>query len=90
MRVNDKKENMNCTDLKGVWWSMKDLEERINRKQQWIKKYILYQPKFKELLDIDNGGFVFYPKKPGQTWTFQATKMSDFLEKNFAEIHKQF
>ncbi|MEC1718420.1 DUF771 domain-containing protein [Schinkia azotoformans] len=72
--------------LKGVYWSMKDLEERINRKHEWIKENILYPPKFRKLLDVDNGGFVFYPKTKGQTWSFHASKMADFLEKNFHQI----
>lgn len=72
--------------LVGVYWSMKDLEARINRKHEWIKENILYPPKFRKILDVDNGGFVFYPKTKGQTWSFQASKMADFLENNFPRI----
>ncbi len=28
--------------LLGVYWSMKDLEKRVNRKSEWIKENILY------------------------------------------------
>lgn len=72
--------------LTGVYWNMKDLENRINKKQFWIKDNILYRPKFKEVLDSKNGGFVYYPDSKGQPWSFQAIKMAEFLDKNFKEI----
>lgn len=72
--------------LVGVYWSMKDLEARINRKHEWIKENILYPSKFRKILDVENGGFVFYPKTKGQTWSFQASKMAAFLENNFPRI----
>ncbi len=74
--------------LVGVYWNMKDLEQRINKKSEWIKENILYPQRFRKILDSDNGGFVFYPKAKGQTWSFLATKMAAFLEKHFAEIFK--
>ena len=36
--------------LTGVYWSMKDLENRVNRKSEWIKENILYPTRFKKLL----------------------------------------
>ncbi len=72
--------------LEGVYWSMKDLEMRINRKQEWIKRNILLNPKFKKKLDVDYGGFVFYPDRPGQAWSFQANEMAKFLDDNFRSI----
>lgn len=72
--------------LKGVYWTMKDLEVRINRKHEWIKENILYPSKFRKILDVDQGEFVFYPKSKGQTWSFHAPKMADFLDKYFQEI----
>ncbi|MFB4169035.1 DUF771 domain-containing protein [Virgibacillus sp. JSM 102003] len=62
-------------ELSGVYWNMKELEERINKNSEWIKENILYPTRFKKTLDSDNGGFVFYPKSKGQTWSFQATKI---------------
>lgn len=79
-------EELKQTQLIGVYWSMKDLELRINRKNEWIKENILYPPKFKKILDVQQGGFVFYPKSKGQTWSFQASKMAEFLEKHFKDI----
>jgi phage pi2 protein 07 len=72
--------------LTGVYWSMKDLEKRVNRKSEWIKENILYPTRFKKVLDAENGGFVFYPKSKGQTWSFQASKMAKFLDENFDRI----
>ncbi|KAA6475125.1 DUF771 domain-containing protein [Bacillus swezeyi] len=74
------------SELKGVYWNMKTLEQRINKKSEWIKENILYPSRFRRMLDTEKGGFVFYPKSKGQTWSFQATKMADFLDKHFADI----
>lgn len=79
-------EELKRNNLSGVYWNMKDLENRINRKQEWIKENILYPSRFRKFLDSDNGGFVFYPKSKGQTWSFQAKEMSNFLDKNFSLI----
>ncbi|MEC1177655.1 DUF771 domain-containing protein [Metasolibacillus meyeri] len=73
--------------LLGTHWTMKDLETRTNKKQEWLKEHVLYQPKFKKQLDIANGGFVYYPKKSGEKWAFQATKMAQFLDDNFYLIY---
>ena len=72
--------------LYGVYWSMKDFETRINRKHEWIKENILYPSHFRKILGTEHGGFVFYPKTKGQTWSFHALKMADFLDKNFHRI----
>ncbi|MCY8087641.1 DUF771 domain-containing protein [Bacillus sonorensis] len=79
-------EELKANELKGVYWSMKDLEKKTSKKSEWIKENILYPSRFRRLLDTEKGGFVFYPKSKGQTWSFQATKMADFLEKHFADI----
>lgn len=75
--------------LKGVYWTMKDLERRINKKSEWIKENILFPSRFRKILDVDNGGFVYYPKNQGQSWSFLAPKMADFLDKYFQSIFKQ-
>ncbi|MEN1969709.1 DUF771 domain-containing protein [Lentibacillus sp. N15] len=73
--------------LSGIWWNMAELEVRINHKRDWIKQNILYPTQFRNILDVKNGGFVYYPKNNGQSWSFQASKMSTFLDKYFGEIH---
>ena len=70
------------------YWVMEDLQNYVNRKQDWIKEKILYVPKFKKVLDASLGGFVSYPTKKGQPWSFHAKKMMKFLDENFSEIHQ--
>lgn len=79
-------EQLKKREMEGVYWTMKDLEKRINKKSEWIKENILYRSKFREILDVDNGGFVYYPKKKGETWVFHASNMSKFLDDNFHRI----
>lgn len=78
------------TELTGIYWSMKDLEARINRKSEWIKENILFPSRFKKILDVESGGFVFYPKAKGQTWSFHAPKMAEFLDKRFDQIFRNY
>lgn len=73
-------------ELSGAYWNMSDLEKKTNRKNEWIKKHILYPQRFKQILDVDFGGFVFYPKSQGQPWSFHAVKMAKFLDDYFQEI----
>lgn len=75
--------------LKGAYWSMSDLEKRINKNQRWIKENILMNPKFRRSLDVDFGGFVFYPEVNGEKWSFLASKMAQFLEDNFYTIFSE-
>ncbi|MGD6894321.1 DUF771 domain-containing protein [Bacillus infantis] len=79
-------EQLKQNELTGIYWNMKDLEERTKRKSEWIKENILFPSKFRRLLDAENGGFVYYPKSKGQTWVFQASKMAAFLDKHFQQI----
>lgn len=79
-------EELRRNELTGVYWSMQDLEKRVSRKSEWIKENILYPPRFRNILDVDRGGFVFYPKSKGQNWSFHAIKMADFLDKHFGKI----
>ena len=80
-------EELQKSNVRGVYWSMQHLEQHINKKQDWIKENILYVPKFKQELDSALGGFVFYPAKKGQPWSFHAQKMMQFLDDNFNSIH---
>ncbi len=79
-------EELKKTQLQGIYWTMKDLQIRTNKKSEWIKENILYPTRFRKILDSENGGFVYYPKSKGQTWSFQATKMAQFLDDNFDKI----
>ncbi|MCJ7840538.1 DUF771 domain-containing protein [Lederbergia sp. NSJ-179] len=83
-------EELKRNELTGVYWNMKDLEKRISKKSEWIKENILFPTRFRKILDAEHGGFVYYPKSQGQTWSFQASKMSEFLDKHFASIFTSF
>lgn len=74
--------------VEGVYWTMADLEKRINKKSEWIKEHILYKAHFRKKLDSKLNGFVYYPQNRGETWAFQAKKMAQFLEDNFKDIFK--
>ncbi|MGO1059354.1 DUF771 domain-containing protein [Planococcus sp. FY231025] len=82
-------EEMKSNELRGVYWTMKDLEARTKRSSLWLRENVLYPSKFRKELDSDNGGFVFYPRASGQPWAFQASKMAEFLDKNFHRIFKE-
>lgn len=79
-------EELKKSQLQGVYWTMKDIQSHTNKKSEWIKENILYPTRFRKILDAENGGFVYYPKSKGQTWSFQATKMAKFLDDNFDKI----
>lgn len=74
---------LQSNELRGTYWTMKDLEARTNKKQDWLKENVLFVPRLKEQLDVSKGGFVYYPQKSGEKWSFQASKMAAFLEENF-------
>lgn len=76
-------EELKAQSLTGVYWTMKDLEYRVGKEWRWIKDNILYPSRFRKILDVQNGGFVYYPKGRGKSWSFLASKMSRFLEDNF-------
>ena len=79
-------ETLKKQSLSGVYWTMKDLEKRTNKSSKWLKDNLLYVQKFKKILDSENGGCVYYPKSQGQTWSFQAVRMAEFLDSNFGRI----
>lgn len=79
-------EELEQEKLKGVYWSMKNLEMKTGRSANWLKDNILFKPQFKKILDSQNGGCVFYPRVQGQPWAFQASKMAGFLDNNFCSI----
>jgi phage pi2 protein 07 len=75
--------------LTGTWWTMHDLEKRMNRKHEWIKEKVLYPSKFRKVLDVKKGGFVRYPDSQGEKWSFQASKMAKFLDDHFQQIFSE-
>lgn len=76
-------EQLQQEKLSGQYWTMKDLEKRVGKEWRWIKDNILYPSRFKNILDVNNGGFVYYPEGRGKNWSFHASKMAQFLDDNF-------
>lgn len=69
-----------------TWWEMKDLKKATGYSYGWLTHNILYKPCYKKILDINNGGFVYYPESRGKKWLFIADRMQEFLEKHFNQI----
>lgn len=70
----------------GTWWTLQDVLERINRKEKWLKENVLENPRYKNLIDVESGGFVKYPSGGKSGYLFLATQTKQFLEKYFADI----
>lgn len=41
-------EELKEQSLVGLYWNMKDVEERTGKKIDWLKENVLYQPRFKK------------------------------------------
>lgn len=75
-------ERLQDLHLKGKFINLKELADHTSRSTQWIKKNILYHPKYqKELVDI-----VYYPKGSGDTFVIKAKEMFEFLDQEFMNI----
>lgn len=79
-------EELKRQELTGVYWTMKELEARVGRKSIWIKENILFPSRFRKILDSKQGGFVYYPRSQGETWSFHASRMAEFLDRHFSTI----
>ncbi|MCO7176149.1 DUF771 domain-containing protein [Sporolactobacillus kofuensis] len=69
-----------------IWWTMKDLEQATGYGRKWLLQNILMRPEYRSVLDIENGGPVYYPECMGDMWKFIASGMKEFLEKYFGDI----
>lgn len=49
-----------------------------------LKEKILYP--YRSELDVENGGFVFYPRKRGEPFSIMKIPMEKWLENNFRKI----
>lgn len=82
-------EELKEKELLGVYWTMEDLKQRLGKGSWWIKEYVLYPERFRKILDLENGGFVYYPKRSGEHWSIHANKMAKFLDENFRKIFEE-
>ncbi|BBN99194.1 DUF771 domain-containing protein [Sporolactobacillus terrae] len=72
-----------------TFWNFKDLEQHTGYKYLWLTRNILFRPEWRKKLDADNGGPVFYPRRPGQRWKFIAEPMEQFLKDNFKDLFRE-
>lgn len=64
----------------GKQWSLDDLSTYLNRSKSDVKAKIL-EPNSHDL-DVENGGFVRYPKGKGSMYRMSAQRMRAWLEEN--------
>ncbi|MBC1235223.1 DUF771 domain-containing protein [Listeria booriae] len=72
--------------LEGKWWKMSDLKAHTNLSKEVLESKILLRPRFKQVLDVNCGGFVKYPTGKGSHWLFLASEMTKFLNDYFPQI----
>lgn len=65
-------------------WDLKDLASALNMKTEWVAKNILYP--HREELDIENGGFVRYPRDRGNKYRIPSERMKKWINDNLVEV----
>lgn len=60
----------------------------LGKSERWAKEEVLQNPAFKRRLDVKNGGFVHYPKGPGDPYSFLEDDARKFIKDNFGRIFK--
>lgn len=81
-------EELQKSDDRGRWMSLKEVVSRINRSSKWFCEQVLEKSQYRKKLDVKNGGFVHYPRGGGDAYSFLRSEMIDFLETYFKEIMK--
>ena len=76
-------EALKNNETEGNWVGMKVLVKRTGRSDTWLKNNVLNNVMLKDRLDIEKGGWVFYPAK-GDHWLFKLSGMKDFIENEFS------
>lgn len=71
-------EQLKQNELHGIYWSMKELEKRVNKKSEWIKENILYPLKFRKILDSKNEGVYITPKQKDKRGLFKQLIWQNF------------
>jgi phage pi2 protein 07 len=71
----------------GKWWRIENVLEHTTMKRDWVDKNILKKPKWRKILDSENGGCCIYPNTT-EPYVFIADDMKKFLKKYFQDIFK--
>lgn len=75
-RLRELEEN----EFSGRVFTMKDFVERAKRSSTWLKDNILNNPKLIKTLDVENGGWVYYPYSQSDRWLFKPSGMIHFID----------
>lgn len=80
--------NKAMDSVEGRCWRMSDLREWTGgKKEEWIKNYILNNPRFsREINRMEKNGQIIVSKGSGSAWRFKATAMAQFIEHHFEEL----
>ena len=71
-------------ELKGKYFTLSQLAERIGRSEEWIKKYIINNPRNRRQIE----SFSQFSTGKGTGYMFHAEKILDWLDVNFEQVVK--
>ncbi|MGF2942416.1 DUF771 domain-containing protein [Enterococcus xiangfangensis] len=67
-------------EFAGQTFTMKDFVSRSNRSSVWLRNKILNNPKLIKKLDVENGGWVYYPYSQSDRWLFKSKGLIEFID----------
>lgn len=67
-------------DLTGERWNLKQVATYYHRSEKTICKQVLFP--YRDILDINNGGFIRYSKGNGSPWEIDIKKLKKFIDQN--------
>lgn len=84
MLTMDEYEEYKKLELKGKYFSLNQLAKRIGRSEDWIKKYIIDNPRNRKQIEE----FSKFSNGKGTGYMFHAEKMLDWLDLHFKDVCK--
>lgn len=78
--VREELKSYQTIDQPGTQWSLTDLCQYLSRSKNWVKDKILIPNR--QTLDVENGGFIRYPKAQGSSYRMSKGKMKLWLAEN--------
>lgn len=83
--IEELEEQVQLKKLNWYWNDVKELTGLSDYKLRLILRY----PKFRRILNSENGGCVYYPPQGG-SFSFEPERFRKFYKDYFDEIHKLF
>lgn len=71
-------------ELKGKYFNLKQLSERINRSEDWIKTHVINNPRNRKQIQ----SFTKFSEGRGNGYLFHAEKILDWLHFHFEDVCK--